>query len=508
MSTTAATGVAAVRRAPRARLRSFAWWLERHALLITALAAVGVISLGTLPQHITQDSWLALIGGRYIVAHGIPHHDTLFIMTHGAHWIDQQWLAQLALYGLDRLGGLPLYGLVYVAITILGLTLAVAAGRALGGTERHVLWVLPIATGLYFAGAFNVRTQGFALPLFSAVLWLLAREFRGAQDRRVYLVFPLLVLWANLHGSVTLAVALAMLCGTVLAVDDIRGQAGRPALRRIRVRSVALILGSPLCLLVTPYGLQIIRYYHETLLNPAFGKVVTEWQPVTTLMPLAIPFFLLALAAVYVSGRAGRRMPAFDQIALIILCAAAIFAIRNVTWFGLGVTILLPSTLSRLWPIRKLKPRRTAVNLMLGSLALVVVTATAIAVVVRPASWFERFYNGRAVTAVERLAQTSPDAKIYADNRYADWLLWQDPRLGDRIAYDIRFELLTSGQIDQIVNATALPLPGQHSLLDQYRVLVLDPSNGTVTRQILARSGTHLLLRSKTADVATWTPPS
>ena len=56
--------------------------------------------------HLTQDSWLALIGGRDVAAHGIPHQDTLFVITHGARWIDQQWLAQLVIYDLYKAGGL------------------------------------------------------------------------------------------------------------------------------------------------------------------------------------------------------------------------------------------------------------------------------------------------------------------------------------------------------------------------------------------------------------------
>ncbi len=32
--------------------------------------------------------------------HGLPRRDTLTIVSEGRHWIDQQWLGQLALYGL------------------------------------------------------------------------------------------------------------------------------------------------------------------------------------------------------------------------------------------------------------------------------------------------------------------------------------------------------------------------------------------------------------------------
>jgi hypothetical protein len=514
MSSTAATSTAPVKALGRRRWRSIVVWLEAQALLVTALAAVAVFSLAKLPLHISQDSWLALIGGRYLAAHGIPHHDALFAITHGARWIDQQWLGQLFFYGVHQIGGLALYGIVYVAFTIAGITLAIMAGRALGGSERHVLWTLPLAGGLYFAGSLNVRTQGLALPLFSAVLWLLAREVRGSRDRRIYLVFPLLILWGNLHGSVTLGVGLAMVCGVVLLVGDVlRGLkesdgSWRAGLQAIRSRSLLLLLASPICLLINPYGPEIVAYYKETIFNPAFAKVVTEWQPITTVMVLAIPFFVVAFAVVWVIGRSGRQMPVFDQVALIILCAGAVFAIRNITWFGLGVMILLPRAITALLGPGKTSTRRTSLNLTMAGLSLLVVLGITVAVAVKPASWFERQYSTPALNAVERIAAQQPTARIYADNRFADWLFWEDPKLAGRIAYDIRFELLTTSQLQQIVDVTEIPRPGEQNLVDGYRVLVLDPGNGDTTQRLLARSGTDVVVRSKNADVATWTPPA
>ncbi len=488
------------------RLHAAISWLEAHSLVIAGLAVIAAFSLTKLPQHITQDTWLALVDGRYIAAHGVPTRDTLFVITHGVHWYDQQWLAQLALYGLNQVGGLGAYGLVYVALTVAGFGLAIGAARVLGASERHVLWLLPLVGFLYFAGSSNVRTQGFAYPLFSGVLWLLARETTRRRDRLVYLVFPLLILWGNLHGSVTLGVGLAMICGAVLLVEDLRGEGWRTPRAHVRARSVLLLLASPVCLLINPYGLGIINYYHETVFNPGFGKVISEWQPITASIPLAIPFFVLAFVAVWLMGRCGRRMPAFDQFALIVLAAAALFALRNIVWFGLGAMILLPRTLTALFPTTGSAPRRATINLSLVALALVVVLGTAASVATKPASWFERYYSPRALTLVSRISQQQPNVRIYADNRYADWLLWHDPRLADRIAYDIRFELLTPKQLQSLTTLTEIPTAHQRSVLDDYQLLVLQ--HGGATPHLLARSGTNVLFRHDGVVVATWHPQS
>jgi hypothetical protein len=508
MSSSAATGVAPTDVAhEQGRLQALIAWLDAQSLLIMGLAVVAVVSLVQLPQHITQDTWLALVDGRYISAHGIPSHDTMFVITHGTHWYDQQWLAQLALYGLNQIGGLALYGLVYVALTMAGFVVAIGAARSFGASERHILWVLPLGGFFYFAGSSNVRTQGFAYLLFSATLWLLAREARGTKDRRVYLVFPLLILWGNLHGSVTLGVALAMVAGAVLLAQDLGGGRWRGGVKSVRPRSIALIVLSPICLLINPYGPGIVTYYHETVMNPAFSKVVSEWQPVTVSMVLAIPFFIVVFFTLWLMGRGGRRLPAFDQLALIVLAVGAILAVRNVAWYGVGLMALLPGLLSRVFSPGEPAPRRTKFNLTLVGVSVLIVLIAIVSVATRPSSWFQRDYDSRALAAVTNLAREQPTARIWVDNRFADWLLWREPQLAGRMGYDIRFELLTGKQLDNITNAAALPTQHQPSIIDGYHVLVLDRTSAATPR-LVARSGTDVVLRGRGVTVATWQPPS
>jgi hypothetical protein len=71
-------------------------WLERQALSVTCLATLAGLLLRMAPSHFNQDTWLALVDGRYVVQHGIPRADSLAVLTSGTRWIDQQWLAQVA----------------------------------------------------------------------------------------------------------------------------------------------------------------------------------------------------------------------------------------------------------------------------------------------------------------------------------------------------------------------------------------------------------------------------
>jgi hypothetical protein len=496
-------GVSPVAGRSRSDLRRVFHWLEAQALFVAAIGAVAAFSLARIPDHLNQDGWLALVGGRYVASHGIPQHDSLTVMAHGARWIDQQWLAQLLMYGLHQAGGLALYALVYVALAIAGLGMSIAAARAFGASERHVLWVFPLTGFLYFAGSFQIRTQGFAYPLFAATLWLLASEAHSKRPgRRVYLVLPLLVLWGNLHGSVTMGAGLAVLYGLTLLVADVRKSGWREIMGGVRRQTLVFLVAPILCLFITPYGTSIVAYYDETLLNPAFGKLVTEWQPVTSMAVIAVPFFALVLGTVWLLGRCGRRLPLFDHLALVALAVAGILAIRNITWFALGVAILVPPMLTALVPGSSKQRRRPAVNLALATAALTALVALVISVATEPASWFQRGYDHRAVTTVSAAVKQHPGALIFADVRFGDWLLWEDPALAGHLAYDTRFELLTARQLEAIAAVTATPAPGQRDTLRPYRLLVLDATSKPVKHLVLARRGTRILLDGRNVVVA------
>lgn len=493
-----------------ARPASAAAWLEARALFVVAVSAVVVLSLLGIPQHLSQDGWLALVAGRQIAAHGIPQHDYFTVMAHGVRWVDQQWLAQLLMYELVRVGGLQLMTVTYVLITSAAVAGGVAAARALGGEDLHVLACLVPGAFFYLVTAVSIRTQGLAYPFFVATLWLLASELRSRSgSRRVYWVFPLLVIWANLHGSVTLGVGIAGLYGLTLLVGSVRsrGAAGLAA-----ARAWAFILLSPLTLLATPYGLRMIHYYRVTLLNSQFGRLVTEWKPLTSIAILAVPLFLLIGVAACIQlrallrarGHAGAGLPLFDVIVLSVLAVGAIMAVRNITWYGLALVILLSPAVTRMKRAGAAPLRRARVNQLLAAVMVALTTLTVVVILGRPSAWFTRTYPSGTVAALRAQIARDPQARIFADVHYADWLIWEDPRLfAGRVAYDTSLELLSPAQLNAIADPAAKRADGSRGLLAPYRIWLLFPGNRTLNRELLGRDGLHVVSRSRRIIIAT-----
>ncbi len=452
-----------------------------RCFLALLIAGVAVALLAVLPQSMLQDTWLALVGGREIAHSGIPHHVTLTSLAHGRGWEDQQWLAQLWMYGLYRLGGLGLVGVVNVGLIVAGLAGAAAAAIRLGAHPRAVLLAAPLPV-IIAAFTNEVRTQPYAYPLFVLTVYLLAADSRR-PTRAVFWCLPAVVLWANLHGSVVLGAGLVALRGLTLLRLDWR-------------RALALVVTAPAALLVTPYGPAILSYYRRTLIDPGLRRYLIEWQPVTADALLAVLFFLLAGAAVWAMGRYGRAGTLWERAAALLLAAGAIVALRNVVWFALAMLVVLPVWIDG--AVRARERRGARARPRLNATLLVSMLAVAALLAARAlsagAGALTPTYPAGALAAVRASLQSAPGARVYAEETYADWLLWELPSLRGRVAYDASFEVLSPAQLTQTFDFATISGVGWLRAARGYRVLVVSaPRGGALVPALHEQGGARVV---------------
>jgi putative flippase GtrA len=414
-------GLPTALRLPRALVHR-----EPYLLPLVAVYVLGLARLA--PFELVQDSWLTFVNGREIAQNGLPSTEHLTVFGAGERWVDQQWLAHLAFYGAVAGAGLKAALLLHVALLTAAFTLALTAARRLGGSGRSVFWIG--AASIFLAPwMWQLRSQSFAYVLFVAALWLLARDARTPSPR-VFFVLPLLVLWANLHGSVVLAAGLVVLRGLTSGW---------------RWRSLALVALPSLCVMASPYGLALVGYYRHMLLGPEFAEIVGEWRPPT--FPQAWPFFVLAFVALWLLARSGRCVSLFEKLAVAATIVAGMLAIRNITWFALAWLVVMPAALEAVRPVRSpsRRPGRPLRGLAwAGALAIPV---TVVAMVAWPTRAYESRWPEPALAAVSDIVDADPEARIFASERYADWLLWRKPELAGRVAFDVRFELYKDEQL-------------------------------------------------------------
>jgi hypothetical protein len=123
-------------------------------------------------------------------------------------------------------------------------------------------------------------------------------------------------------------------------------------------------------------------------------------------------------------------------------------------------------------------------------------------VILKPRSWIERDYPSAVARSVSAVADRNENVQVYADERYADWLLWKDPRLRGRVAYDARFELLTNRQLVDLYFWRSRIGPNWQGPARRDQVIVLDVANDRfVERDLLAAGGVRRLYRDSNVSV-------
>jgi len=462
--------------------------LEREALLIVALTAFLAWTASVAGFFVRQDTWLALVSGRVVWERWLPHHDTLTVWTRGVRWIDQQWLAQLALYALARAGGLQLLLVATVLCLFATLLATTVAARALGATPARA------ALGAFMAviaapWETELRAQSFVLPLFVVVYWLLVTDARS-PSRRVLWVLPVLVLWANLHGSVTLVAGLVFLYGVLRLVQTARRRVAGWAV------PIALVVFSPLAPFASPYGFgDLAHYYRLLLFRPPLADFVIEWRPAWAIDWLPIPFYVLAFATIVILV-AARHRPLYliEYLTLGLLGVGGFLAIRWIDWFGIAAGVSLPRLLTPARVAARSQQRPSPVRAWLAGALLL--TWPVLIVAVPSKSLVKRLYPDGGAAAVVSAVRAHPGVRVFPDDSHADWLLWEQPSLAGKMAYDVRFELTTRKQLERLVDYRTLHGPNWKRAIAGYRIVVFDTRNEKkLERAVLRERGARIFYR-------------
>jgi hypothetical protein len=337
--------------------------------------------------------------------------------------------------------------------------------------------------------AWSIRAQMLALPLYAGLVWLLASQARRPSNR-VWFALPILVLWGNLHGSATLGALLVML----LAAYELIRSRGRTWLR-----SALLAVLPVAAILLTPYGpLDTARYYHLMLVDPPFADRVTEWRwadPATNTMF----FYVLVAIAIPLAYLGRRRLTLFDFAILALTLVGAVTAIRGVVWFAMACMVLLPVAIgNRLERKSATVPFRRFNRYLTGTFAAIFVGA-ALYSLLRDADWYEEEWPRAPVAAVASVIE--PGDRVFAPDRFSNWLLWKLPELRGRVAYDVRFELYDEEFFDRLQQYAAEDGDDWMSFADGYRIVIVDETRRSHTEDFLVEPGARAVYESETLTV-------
>jgi hypothetical protein len=442
---------------------------------------------------VATDSFLALVCGREIATHGLPHTDALAVVSAGRTWTDQQWLGQLSIWAVGQVGGLRT-ALAFQAL-VTAAAYAICARHALSrGASPAATFVCGVAGFGLGAPFFTLRPQMFSLLGFAALLVLLSDDVRS-PSKRVFWALPILVLWANLHGAMVLGVGLVMLR---VAFDV----AAQRVLGGLFLGGLSAV--TPFC---SPYARELPRYFREIghLQDPARDLPIMEWNRVT--WPDDWPFFaifgVLAILLAVVHIKRLSRPSVFETLVIVGFGLGAWQASRHLQWFGLAVAAYAPLALDGVPAIREGRVLALVASSArwAGSIGLLVVL---VRLCVISTAKVERKYPNGAIGTLAQLADEHPDWHLASSDHFADWALWHVPALRGRLEADVRFELLDDAHARDMSTWLSAKPGWENVYPDARMALVARKEHPLLDRKIVTLPGAHVVWENDIARLVVW----
>ena len=301
------------------------------------------LAIGLAHAGADADLWGHVRFGQDLLAsHRLVIPDT-HSFTADKPWINHEWLAEVAMASMYAALG-PL-GLNLLRLACLAL-IAALLWRRLSAFKppARILDALIVVSMLGVQSrAAQVRPQLFSLLLFSVLLTIVTEVDRTGDRRRLFLIAPLMALWANLHGG--------WIVGLECLVAWVSCKLLERATARQRITLIAAVISAVLATSLNPYGVRLWWFLLDTV---RVGRpYIEEWQPVYRLQGWAWLFWLLPIClAVTAAMRSRFRLEPRYGLFVLLIAVTSLLVSRLDAFFTLAVAFLMAEPLATNWPQR------------------------------------------------------------------------------------------------------------------------------------------------------------
>jgi len=238
--------------------------------------------------------WHVQTGLDILRDHRVPYADHYSYTFAGQPWIAKEWLSQVLLAGAYRAGGwsgVMVLAIAAAAAALVALFLELARHLRLAVAATAVVAIAVVLTPVVIA-----RPHIFTLLPLVILSARLLRAAAAGQPPQFWLL-ALVALWANLHGSFTLALVIGGFA-VLLAAETTRF-----ADRALLARWLGFLALAALATLLTHYGLGNYGINFSMMSGNETMPFITEWQPFSASRDRIMELGLLAAFACLVALR-------------------------------------------------------------------------------------------------------------------------------------------------------------------------------------------------------------
>ncbi len=459
--------------------------------LMTLVLFLCVFVMATRP--ITDpDFWWHLRTGQYIWETGsIPRYDVFSHTLPNQPWITHEWLTEVLLYAVYAISGQGALILVFAGV----ITAAFALVHLQCRGRPYLASFVVVWGAIASAVTWGVRPQMISLLLSAIFLYVLHLYGRG-KVQYIWLLPPLMVLWANMHGSFFLGLVFpaTYVVGSTIANLMDRGEEARLGWRDVRRLTMVTVITAAAPVL-NPNGIRLLVYPFGTLGSSAMQQYIVEWFSPDFHLAQFQPFALLLLALL-ASFALSRSAPGPTELLFMLgFGYASLRSARLMPFFVLTMTPVLAGQLLRIWRQTEWSTRYGTRRHRPSAVSIVVNWALLGVLLMSGAARVGYTLAGNAaaqrdafpVAAADFLERSEIAGNMYNLYHWGGYFLWR--MYPERLVFiDGRADVYGEKLIDEYLQVYQLRETWQDPL-NRYQVTVAIIDNGSPLSTMLSQRG-------------------
>jgi hypothetical protein len=432
-------------------------WLPSPLALVCAVAGA-VVVLATMARGIIDADyfWHLRTGSLIIETWAVPVIDP-YSFAYDGPWTPHEWLSEVAIFLLVGAGGPTLAAATFGFIAAASIwVIAVALARR--GIRVMPIAVAVAGAALVLISYTTVRPQVVSWLLLAAELAILV-HIDASRARRAWLLAPLFLLWANLHGLWVVGIGIL---GVYLLFTVLRRTPMRAAVGTMLAVAVAAVLAT----MLTPAGPAGILYPLRYLEPGDWGLAnIEEWQSPDFHDPAHLGLLALIVGLIVI-GRGG--VPGWLTTASAIGVVMALVSLRNAP---IGAVLAMPSLAigldARLGVARSI--RNALGRRVLETAVAVIVLAAALATLLPVITNGDDVSTRFPVASVDLLAEINPDVRLLIEYGWAGFAIDRLSPSGGQVFVDGRNDMYPQSILEDY-SAIREARDGWEAIVDRYGV--------------------------------------
>jgi hypothetical protein len=440
--------------------RTFSWSLPfLTGGIFGALSTLATVGDPDLFWHLAQ--------GRQTVTEGLARVDVFSWTVNGLPVLTDQWLGQVIWYEAYACFGWT--GIIVLRALLVAAVVTLIVATALGAQRRPIVALIAALPAIVLTRfAWTERPQLMGLCCFAVLIFLV----RASWTRpRLLLAAPaLIVVWANLHASFALGLAVTAIACAELWIR-------RPNARRLAVGVVAISLAATL---LTPSGVSIWTSAGGHFLSPP--RVVQEEGVPDVTQPYGFVFAFVVLA-VLVTAQLSRQTDLREAALLVPVLFVSMTAARHTPFFALASAAYLaahaPDAVGAIAARLRIRARLPAFAERVPSMRIDLATAVIALAAVIGAGSIAHAEPNLSAYPTGALSSLPPGPGLVNDYDWGGFLIWYAPAT------------------PVFIDGRLFPYTGD-ALRDYETVVSLGPT----WRDVLARRGVRAILVKPASPLA------